>query len=258
MNKSFAHNRWADTLLGFVGFFILFSVWELVSYTGLISPDIFPAPSIAINFTLSTMPMMEISGHVWASLTRVFWGFAIGASLGVVVGVASGWYNWLGVLTRPLIELTRPIPPLAWIPMAIIWFGLGEPSKIFVISLGAFFPVVTSAYKGMTSVDPVLLRAAQTMGLKGWRILIHVALPASLPDLATGIRVGWGLSFGMLVAAELVAASEGMGFMIMHARELGQVEIIIFGIVLIGVVNLITDYAIGVVIRRHIGKWHAY
>ncbi|OUR77320.1 hypothetical protein A9Q83_11500 [Alphaproteobacteria bacterium 46_93_T64] len=258
MNTQENSSKLNDTALGLIGVIALFAIWEIVSYTGIISQEIFPSPSQAVTATLTTMPLSEIGGHVWASLTRVFWGFLIGGSLGIIVGVASGWYAWVGVLTRPLIELTRPIPPLAWIPMAIIWLGLGEPSKIFVISLGAFFPVVTSAYKGMISVDPVLLRAAQTMGLKGWRILFQVALPASLPDLATGIRIGWGLSFGMLVAAELVAANEGMGFMIMHARELGQVGIIIFGIVLIGVVNLVTDYAIGVVIRRQIGKWHTY
>jgi ABC-type nitrate/sulfonate/bicarbonate transport system permease component len=151
----------------------------------------------------------------------------------------------------------RPIPPLAWIPIAIVWFGLGEPSKVFVIFLGAFFPVWTNTYRGMTAIDPMLFRAAQTMDQRGLALLFKVAVPAASPDIATGLRVGWGLSFGVLVAAELIAAERGMGFMIMQARQLGEIGIVIFGIILIGVTNLATDYALGAAIRRWIGKWHA-
>ena len=109
----------------------------------------------------------------------------------------------------------------------------------------------------MIGIDPALLRAGQTLGLRGPVLLFRVAVPAAMPDLATGIRIGWGLSFGVLVAAELIAADRGMGFMIMNARQLGEVDVIVFGIILIGAMNLITDYAIGAVIRRRIGRWHA-
>ncbi|MCP4381267.1 MAG: ABC transporter permease subunit, partial [Hyphomicrobiales bacterium] len=147
-------------------------------------------------------------------------------------------------------------PPLAWIPLAIIWFGLGEPSKFFMIFLGAFFPVVTATYRGVTSVDPALIRAAQTFGLKGLGLLVKVVIPGAAPDLATGIRIGWGLSFGVLVAAELIASDRGLGFMIMHARLLGNVDVIVVGIVLIGVLNLATDIGIVLLVRRWIGRWH--
>lgn len=249
--------RWHDAALGALGTGGLFLLWELASRFGVVNPNVFPAPTTAIIGTLQTVPLADILGHVSISLLRIIWGFALGAILGVVIGIASGWYRGLGVLTRPLIELLRPIPPLAWIPMAIIWFGLGEPSKVFVIFLGAFFPVVTSAYEGMVGIDPNLLRAGQTMGLRGPALLFRVAVPAAMPDLATGIRIGWGLSFGVLVAAELIASDKGMGFMIMNARQLGNVGIIVFGIILIGVINLITDYIIGAIIRRRIGRWHA-
>ena len=109
----------------------------------------------------------------------------------------------------------------------------------------------------MTAIDPILFRAAQTMGHTGPSLLFKVAIPAVMPDVATGIRVGWGLSFGVLVAAELIAAERGMGFMIMEARQLGEIGIVIFGIILIGATNLASDYAIGAVIRRRIGRWHA-
>ena len=141
--------------------------------------------------------------------------------------------------------------------MAIVWFGLGEASKVFVIFLGAFFPVLTNAYRGITSVDPTLVRAAQTMDVTGLALLWRVMLPAALPDIAVGLRVGWGLSFGVLVAAELIAADAGMGFMIMNARQTAEVGVIVFGILLIGLATLATDWVLGLVIRRSVGRWHA-
>ncbi len=246
-----------DALLGALGVATLLAAWEAVARSGIVSPAVFPAPSVAVLGTLARMPLDELAGHVAISMLRIVEGFALGAALGIAIAIAAGWYRVLGNLLRPVIELLRPIPPLAWIPMAIVWFGLDEPSKVFVIFLGAFFPVLTNTYKGITGIDPVLIRAAQTMDQNGLRLLAKVALPAAMPDIATGLRVGWGLSFGVLVAAELIAASSGMGFMIMNARQLGEVGVIIFGILLIGACNLITDWALAAAIRRWLGRWHA-
>ncbi|MCA0448791.1 MAG: ABC transporter permease subunit, partial [Proteobacteria bacterium] len=154
-------------------------------------------------------------------------------------------------------EILRPIPPLAWIPIAIVWFGLGEPSKIFVIVIGVFFPVFTATARGMASIPPVILRAARTMDVDGVRLLIKVAIPAAMPDIATGLRIGFGLGFGVLVAAELIAAERGMGHLVMEARQLGQLGVSIFGIFLIGIVNLIADRQLARLIGRTIGRWHA-
>jgi len=248
--------RARDAALGVTGTLGVLALWEAVARSGLVSPVVFPPPTTAVVDALRRVPLPDLAGHVGVSLLRVAWGFALGAGLGVLIGITSGWYRTLAALIHPVIELLRPIPPLAWIPMAIVWFGLGEPSKVFVIFLGAFFPMVTNTYRGMTGIDPVLLRAAQTMGLSGPRLLFQVAIPAALPDIATGVRVGWGLSFGVLVAAELIAAERGMGFLIMHARQLGEIAVIIFGIILIGATNLVTDYCLGEVIRRRLGRWH--
>jgi NitT/TauT family transport system permease protein len=230
--------------------------WEAIARSGMVNPSLFPPPSLAVADALHRIPLADLWGHVSISLLRITWGFCLGAGPGILIGVTSGWYRTFGILIHPVVELVRPIPPLAWIPMAIIWFGLGEPSKVFVIFLAAFFPVVTNTYRGMIGIDPMLLRAAQTMGLSGPALLFRVAIPAALPDIATGLRVGWGLSFGILVAAELIAADRGMGFMIMNARQFGQTGVIIFGILLIGVTNLVTDYCIGEIIRRRLGRWH--
>lgn len=250
--RTFGRDLW----LAWGGAVVLLLIWQLVATLKLINPSIFPGPITVIQDALTYVPFDRLLSHIWSSLLRIVQGFLIGGILGVVIGIASGWYRWLGSVVRAPIELLRPIPPLAWIPLALIWFGLGEPSKIFIISLGAFFPVVTNTYKGMVSIDPSLMRVAQTLGVTGWRLLWRVAVPASLPDIAIGVRVGWSLSFGALVAAEILAADQGLGFMIMNARELGQISVILYGIVIIGALNLITDFLIKELIFKRQLRWH--
>jgi ABC-type nitrate/sulfonate/bicarbonate transport system permease component len=246
-----------DIGLGIIGTAAVIALWEVAARTGLVDPSVFPSPSLAMAAAAGRLSAQQLGENLAWSLMRVFFGFAFGALAGVVVGILAGWYRRFGLIVSPLVELLRPIPPLAWIPLAIIWFGLGEPSKFFIIFLGAFFPVVTAAYQGLRSIDPMLLRAGQTMGLSGVPLLLRVAIPAASPDLATGLRIGWGLSFGVLVAAELVAADRGLGYMIISERNAGgSIGVIIVGILLIGALNLLTDAAIGVAIRRWVGRWH--
>ena len=246
----------ADIGLGIIGSAAVIAVWEIAARGGFIDPAIFPSPTIAVQSAAEKLTGTEVLEHVAWSLFRVTTGFLLGAIAGLVIGIIAGWYRFAGSILVPLIELLRPIPPLAWIPLAIIWFGLGEPSKFFMIFLGAFFPMVTAAYRGVISVDPVLIRAAQAYGLKGIRLLFQVAIPGAMPDLATGVRIGWGLSFGILVAAELIAADRGLGFMIMHARLSGYVDVIVVGIFLIGLLNLLTDALLVWLIRKSMGRWH--
>lgn len=246
-----------DTILGGVGVALVLCLWELAARSGLADPAVFPAPTAALATAVTRLAPEEMLHHIAVSLGRIVAGFTLGAVAGITIAVAAAWYRGFGALVRPLLEVLRPIPPLAWIPMAIVWFGLGEPSKVFVIFLGAFFPVLTNTWRGVTAIDPVLMRAAQTMDVRGARLLGAVMLPAALPDIATGLRVGWGLSFGVLVAAELIAGDAGMGFLINNARQVGEVGIVIFGIMLIGATNLITDWALACGIRRLLGSWHA-
>lgn len=250
--RTFGRNLWAS----WVGVIAVLLIWQAIAMLQILSPSIFPGPLKVLDTAINRVPLASLLGHVQASLTRVFLGFSVGASLGIVLGVASGWYRWLGKIVWWPVEILRPIPPLAWIPLALIWFGLGENSKVFIIFLGAFFPVVTNTYKGMLGIDPMLIRAAQTMGLKGVGLLVKVAFPASLPDIATGVRVGWSLSFGSLVAAEILAAQDGLGAMIMRARELGEISIIVYGILVIGMLNLITDFLIYELLLKRQLRWH--
>ncbi len=247
-----------DRCAGPMGVAIFVGIWELSARFGWRNPAIMPAPSDAVWQALTTVPLLDLFGHVAVSLWRIIAGFSLGAAAGVTVGIAAGWYPNFARVSRPFIEILRPIPPLAWIPIAIVWFGLGEPSKIFVIFLGAFFPVFTAAARGMSSIPPPILRAARTMDVDGVGLLAKVAIPAAMPDIATGLRIGFGLGFGVLVAAELIAAERGMGHLVMEARQLGQLGISVFGIFLIGIVNLLADYQLAAMIRRSVGRWHHF
>ena len=243
---------------GLIGVVLFIGLWEIAARFGWRNPSIMPAPSQAVLVALSTIPIFTLAEHVATSLWRILAGFSLGASAGIALGIAAGWYRPVALVSRPFVEILRPIPPLAWIPIAIVWFGIGEPSKIFVIFLGTFFPVFSSAARGMASIQPEILRASRTMDVDGLRLLAKVAVPAAMPDIATGLRIGFGLGFGVLVAAELIAAERGMGHLVMEARQLGQLGISIFGIFLIGLVNLVADQQLAAAIRRTVGRWHRF
>jgi ABC-type nitrate/sulfonate/bicarbonate transport system permease component len=252
-----AAREWAQDLwASWAGVLLVLAAWQLAVTFRMVNPAIFPGPVQVLQQAWINVPLLKLMEHIGYSLMRVTVGFGIGAGLGIAIGITSGWYRWLGMIVRAPIELLRPIPPLAWIPLALIWFGLGETSRVFMIALGAFFPAVTNTYKGMVSIDPELVRAAQTLGLRGAKLLTRVTLPAAMPDVATGVRIAWSLSFGSLVAAEILAADQGLGYLIMHARELAQIGVIIFGILVIGLVNLATDALIRELILKRQLKWH--
>jgi ABC-type nitrate/sulfonate/bicarbonate transport system permease component len=247
--------RSAELLAGFAGVAGLLLLWELSARFIWQDPQTLPAPTQALAQAMTVLTPQRLAEHVGISLFRIFAGFSLAALAGITLGILCGWSRWAVAVVRPFIEILRPIPPLAWIPIAIIWFGLGEGSKIFVIFLGAFFPIFTSAWSGAAMVPKVLLSAAETMDVRGARLLVKVVVPAALPDMATGLRVGFGLSFGILVAAELIAAQSGMGYLVMQSRQLGQLGISIFGIFLIGIVALAVDHQFGVLTRKTIGRW---
>jgi len=250
--QKFGRGLWVSWL----GFISLLIIWQIVASEKIVDPQIFPGPLAVIKAAIVNVPLRRLLQHVGISMLRIVMGFSVGAIVGIAVGIISGWYLRLGNILRTPIEILRPIPPLAWIPLAIIWLGLGESSKVFIIFLGAFFPVFTNTYKGMINIEPDIIRAAQVLGLRGNRLLFRVVVPATLPDIATGFRLGWSYSFGLVVAAELIAASSGLGYMIMHARELNMTAVIMYGIIVIGVLNLITDYLIQEVILKRKLRWH--
>ena len=229
--------------------------WQLVSAVVLprVAPSaatLMPPPLGVLTAFLDLLRTGDIVLHILASLRRVLVAFAAAAVAGVALGVAIGWWRRFGELVDPLVEFVRPIPPLAWIPLAIIWFGIGDVQNMFIIFLGAFFPIVVNTIEGVRSVDRPLVWGALTLGGTWPQILREIILPGALPLILTGLRIGLGVGWMALVAAELVAASSGLGFLIEDSRNLLFTERVLLGMVLIGLLGLAMDRLMRLLERR--------
>lgn len=241
-------------LPGVIGVLVVLVLWQVVVTVGLVDRSTLPGPVDVVRDAVLQVPLADVLADVRISLGRVLVGCLIGGFLGTVVGIVTGWSRVVGRWATTPLEFLRPIPPLAWISLAIVWFGLGEGARVFIIAIAAFFPLYTSAHRATASIDPSLIHAGRTFGLRGWRLLTRIAVPATLPDIATGIRIAWGLAFGALVAAEILAADEGLGAMIADARQLNDIAQIVYGIFLIGALTLLTDLMLRLALRRFL-RW---
>jgi ABC-type nitrate/sulfonate/bicarbonate transport system permease component len=192
--------------------------------------------------------------HCLESLIRVGSGFLAALILGVPLGLVLGRFGRLRDLFTPIIELIRPIPPLAWIPLAILWFGIGLQSAAFIIFLGCFFPIVLNTVSGVLDVDPILVDAARVCGADDRRIFTRVLLPGAWPSVCTGMRIGLGIGWMTLVAAEFtgVKSGYGLGYMIMTARDIQRPDYVLAGMVLIGVVGYCLDMLLQAIQKRMI------
>lgn len=222
-------------------------VWEVVALV-LAKPFILPTPvSVGIAFKellLSPGPTEirwagEMLGNTLVSLIRVLAGFGIAAVSGILIGIAIGWWKPLGTLTQPIIGLMRPIPPLAWIPLAMLWFGLGFRPAIFLIWLGSFFPILSNTVLGLESTSRTLLEVAQTLGAKQRHLLLKVVIPSATPSIMTGLKISSGVGWMVLVAAELVGSNSGLGFMIMYYQGTMEPAKTIAGMVMIGIIGVL-------------------
>jgi ABC-type nitrate/sulfonate/bicarbonate transport system permease component len=191
-----------------------------------------------------------LGGHLRDSLAR--WGAGVGAAilLGVPLGLLMGWNRTVNAAVAPLFEPLRNVPPLAWIPLMIVWFGTSTLSQVAVVFVGAFPPCVLNAYRAIRIVDSVQLAAASTLGAGAWSRAVEVALPAGLPTLFAGLRIAFGNGWMALIGAELVGASTGLGFLIIRGQENLSAAIIVVGMVAIGVTGLLLDLLLAALARR--------
>lgn len=197
----------------------------------------------------------ELLGDTLSSLWRVFVGFAVGAGLALPLGLFMGASDLVYRLFNPIVQLLRPIPPIAYIPLSILWFGLGNPPAYFLISLGAFFPVLVNTIAGVRNVDGIFLRSARNLGARGFTMFWRVILPAATPYILTGVRVGIGVAFIVVIVAELIAVNQGLGYRIMEAREFFWSDKIIAGMASIGLLGLGLDMIMDR-LNAHLLRWH--
>jgi ABC-type nitrate/sulfonate/bicarbonate transport system permease component len=248
-------NRPAVLALRLVSLLLFFALWWGVSLLNAhvlkaFNPILLPAPDEVLRAGIKMAASGELLKHITASLSRVLWGFSIAAALGIVVGTALGRSRLLEHLVEPMLEMLRPIPPLAFLPMMVLWFGIGEASKVAFIAYAAFFPVFTTTIEGIKYVDPVLIRAASSLGASERQIFWHVVLPAATPNIITGMRLAFGLSFFVIVAAEFIAADSGLGFLINDARTFFLVSNMLLGAAVIGIIGVLAN----VLLRRLEGR----
>jgi len=238
---------------------IVVAAWEGICRAGLVSPLLLPAPSRVLVRWIAYLSPLEpydpsrggllpwlLSGELphdaLTSLMRVAGGFAIGAGLALPLGLVMGARPAAYALLNPILQLLRPIPPIAFIPLAILWFGLGNPPAFFLISLGAFFPVLMNTIAGVRGVDAIYLRAARNLGASEWTLFRRVMIPAATPYILTGMRVGIGVAFIVVIVAEMIAVNAGLGYRILEAREYFWSDKIIAGMITIGLCGLGIDF----------------
>jgi ABC-type nitrate/sulfonate/bicarbonate transport system permease component len=253
---------WQRTLDGLAQFWLLalfVITWQLVSTFGqAINPQLsvmLPAPTTVVSAAQDLLVRGQLSVHIVSSLRRVLVAVAVATAIGVPLGLAMGWWASVRRMMTPLVEFIRPIPPLAWIPLSILWFGIGDTQNIYIIFLAAFFPIVLNTMAGARDVDIYLVRAGLSLGAGQADLFRTVVLPAALPQIFVGLRVGLGIGWMALVAGELVAAPNGLGYMINNARTVFRSDYILLGMVLIGVLGLILD-AVMRCIARIVMPWY--
>ncbi|MCS2157814.1 taurine ABC transporter permease TauC [Scandinavium sp. H11S7] len=239
---------------------ILLALWWAVTALQLIAPLFLPPPGQVLQKLISVAgPQGFMDATLWqhlsASLTRILIALLAAAIIGIPVGIAMGLSPTVRGILDPLIELYRPIPPLAYLPLMVIWFGIGETSKILLIYLAIFAPVAMSAMAGVKSAQQVRVRAAQSLGASRAQILWFVILPGALPEILTGLRIGLGVGWSTLVAAELIAATRGLGFMVQSAGEFLATDVVLAGIAVIAVIAFVLELGLRA-LQRRLTPWH--
>ncbi|HCM9142212.1 TPA: taurine ABC transporter permease TauC [Enterobacter hormaechei subsp. steigerwaltii] len=239
---------------------VVLAVWWAVAAQQWVSPLFLPPPGQVLEKLITIAgPQGFMDATLWqhlgASLMRILVALLAAVIIGVPVGIAMGLSPTVRGILDPLIELYRPVPPLAYLPLMVIWFGIGETSKILLIYLAIFAPVAMSALAGVKSAQQVRIRAAQSLGASRAQILLFVILPGALPEILTGLRIGLGVGWSTLVAAELIAATRGLGFMVQSAGEFLATDVVLAGIAVIAAIAFGLELGLRA-LQRGLTPWH--
>lgn len=240
-------------VLGVTGFAVGIAVWWLLAWWGVGNGRI-PRPDDVLAATQTMFAEQQLLLDIRVSLTRVLVGVAIGSGLALPVGYLLAWFKPIRETFEPLVNFGRALPPIALIPLAIPIFGIGESARISILVFAAFFSAVIVLFEGISSVDPVLVRAARALGANRWEVFAKVAVPAAVPHVFTAVRVAIGVSWATLVAAELIASEQGLGAVIKDASNFNRMADVCVGIIMIGVCALLMDVALKFA-QRELTRW---
>ncbi|GAB2509269.1 ABC transporter permease [Lysobacter humi (ex Lee et al. 2017)] len=247
-------NRLRQSLPGIVIILALLAAWwAMVRATQSV---IFPTPWQVVTGTLELAADGTLWEHIGASLARVGAGFALAVLVGVPLGLWMGWVRGAYATLNPLFQILRPISPIAWIPIAILWFGVGNASPIYLIFISSVFPMVLQTVAGVHTIEKRYLRAAENFGVSRRTLFTRVVIPATLPQIIVGMRIGLGVAWLVVVAAEMIALRSGLGYLIIDSRNAGnRYDLVIAGMVIIGLIGLLLDGLMRLLEGAKIVRW---
>ena len=253
--RSPAWRVWRSHLLPWLVPALLLVVWHVASVNGWLSRQVLPAPLDTLRAFWTLAASGELWTHVSVSTARALAGLAVGGGIGLALGLINGTWRTAETLLDSTIQMVRNIPALALIPLVILWFGIEESAKLFLIAITVFFPIYLNTFHGIRSVDPALLEMARAYGLSGWRLYREVVLPGALPSILVGLRFSLGLMWVVLIVAETISAQAGIGFMTMNAREFLQTDVVVVGILLYALLGKLADL-IARGLERSLLRWN--
>lgn len=230
-------------------------LWQTFASLGILSSRVLPSPLDIIISGYELTISGQLISDVWISLKRVFWGFLIGGGIGFFLGLLNGLSKLSEYLIDSSIQMIRNIPHLALLPLVILWFGIEEESKLFLVALGTFFPIYINTFHGIRTVDATLVEMAKVYELKGFQLFWQVILPGALPSILVGVRFALGTAWITLIVAETIAANSGIGYMAMNAREFMQLDVVLLSIILYAILGKLSDLIAKVIEKRSL-KWN--
>ena len=242
--------RLGNILLGLILPIVLFIAWVYFSSNGSFAESELPKPSSVLHVITELNSRGQLWWNIGASLQRVALGYFFGTTIALVLGSAAGLNKFINRLVTPLLQAIRAVPSLAWVPLLIIWIGIGEGPKLTLIGIGAFFPVFTTVVSGIRNVDRHLVEVGRAYGLKRWAIIKGIYLPAAAPQIFSGLRLGLAQSWLFLVAAELIASAKGLGFLLVDSQASARTDIVIFSILTLAILGKISDLILATIEKR--------
>ena len=248
--------KFGQRLLPWLVPFALIMIWQIASSTGLLESRILPAPTAVVSACWTLLVSGELWQHVKVSAGRALLGLFIGGGLGLILGLLNGSSKTASTLLDTTLQMVRNIPALALIPLVILWFGIDESAKLFLVAIGVFFPIYINTYHGIRSVDPQLIEMGKSYGLTRWQLYKEIILPGAMPSILVGLRFSLGLVWVLLIVAETISAQSGIGYMTMNAREFLQTDIVLVGILLYALLGKLAD-VLAVALEKYLLRWHA-
>jgi ABC-type nitrate/sulfonate/bicarbonate transport system permease component len=233
-----------EYLLHVVSIIAFMLVWHQVAVAGFFGGALATPWQVVARFEglmTDTLAGLTIWGHIWASAQRIFIGFILASALAIPLGLFMALNPYVDAIVKPVFDIFKPMPPIAWISISILWFGIGEPSKIFIIVIGTFVPCLLNSYNGVRLIDPEMYDVIKVLGGKRWNEIIQVSFPASFPAIFAGLQISLSMAWTCVLAAELVASRSGLGFIIVQGMKISDTSLVIGGMIMIAIVAYISS-----------------